>query len=756
MPVRSPPDKVESPPEPASARLWQVAALGAAVLGYFFIFVVTDPKRGLVLSLFLLPDQLVHSWCDGDWARFAILDRVPLVAATAVILLIAYLAGRLVIGRVGADKQLSQLELVVFGTGVGLNLISLYTLAVGLAGGLRFRSAFIVPGIAILAVSAFHGRHRFSIAGAIVAFRSEVVKKWDWLRADVGVLQGFRVAARCLSQFFHNLSAKGRLFAERTTTNVAVWMCVPFILTIIAGALLPPWHFDTREYHSQVPKEWYQQGTATFMPHNVYGNMPLGAEMHAVVGMNLIPGERSWWWGALIGKTIIAAYAPLTALALIGFGRRFLSPAAGAIAAFVVISTPWIAHVSTSGLIEGASAFYLFVTFYGLMIWYERLKSCESAAPYLLLAGFLAGSAVACKYPALLFVVVPGVLTAACLPLGKLHVRQALTFVLAVSLACGLWFGKNLVLAENPTYPLLYNVFRGQTRTAENDDQWTTAHGPPHDAQGRSYTWRYLRNSASLLLWRSEYASPLLVPLAAIGLLSRRRSRLVLALAAIIAFNVLAWWLLTHRIDRFLVPILPLVVLLAGIGATSFCDRVWQRTIIAILCLGFTFNLVFVTSPLPGDNRFLTSYEFLRRDEPTDGPFSVERMHRAHKYLNASVKPGFAVMAVGEAQVFDFEMPVFYNTCFDDCVFETMMKNQTKDDRMNALREKRISHVFIFWYELDRYRSPGNYGYSDYVTPELIRREFVERGILHEIPLGLDPGNSQLFEVVGWQTWSDE
>ena len=35
-------------------------------------------------------------------------------------------------------------------------------------------------------------------------FCTEAVKKWDWLRADVGVEQGFRVAARCPSQFFHS------------------------------------------------------------------------------------------------------------------------------------------------------------------------------------------------------------------------------------------------------------------------------------------------------------------------------------------------------------------------------------------------------------------------------------------------------------------------------------------------------------------------------------------------------------------------
>ena len=64
-----------------------------------------------------------------------------------------------------------------------------------------------------------------------VALRSEVVKKWDWLRADVGVLQGFRVAARCLSQFFHSLSAKERLStvprafaARKPTTIVLVWL----------------------------------------------------------------------------------------------------------------------------------------------------------------------------------------------------------------------------------------------------------------------------------------------------------------------------------------------------------------------------------------------------------------------------------------------------------------------------------------------------------------------------------------------------
>ena len=33
---------------------------------------------------------------------------------------------------------------------------------------------------------------------------------------------------------------------------------------------------------------------------------------------------------------------------------------------------------------------------------------------------------------------------------------------------------------------------------------------------------------------------------------------------------------------------------------------------------------------------------------------------------------------VGDAQAFDLEVPVLYNTCFDDCIFEQWMKGRNK------------------------------------------------------------------------------
>jgi len=111
-----------------------------------------------------------------------------------------------------------------------------------------------------------------------------------------------------------------------------------------------------------------------------------------------------------VGKTVIAAMAPLTALALLAAGRRFFSTSAGVVAALVYISIPWTVQVSMLGLVEGLLAYYLFLAVYALMLFGRKDDGQADRPPdstMLLLAGYLAGSAAAIKYPAMLFVVVP-------------------------------------------------------------------------------------------------------------------------------------------------------------------------------------------------------------------------------------------------------------------------------------------------------------------------------------------------------------
>jgi hypothetical protein len=142
---------------------------------------------------------------------------------------------------------------------------------------------------------------------------------------------------------------------DRQSLWVPILLGVPFLLLIVLGGMMPPWEFDVREYHLQVPKEWYQAGSVHFLPHNVYGNMPLGAEMHAVLGMVLTAGWADWWWGALGRQDVMASFAPLTALGLFAAVRRHVSASRWG-GGVIYLSIPWVVYVSITGLNEGAVA----------------------------------------------------------------------------------------------------------------------------------------------------------------------------------------------------------------------------------------------------------------------------------------------------------------------------------------------------------------------------------------------------------------
>ena len=203
-------------------------------------------------------------------------------------------------------------------------------------------------------------------------------------------------------------TARGTRDTNQKTTQQASAGCgaaAPFVSVIALGRHARRRLNSTcREYHLQVPKEFYQYGRIDFLPHNVYGNMPLGARCSA---WRPWPLTGDWWFGALVGKTVIALAAPLTALGLFAAGHVSSAPSPVSWRRLTYISIPWIVRVSTLGLIEGMSALYLWGTDLRRRALVARLTEAKTL-PRLLLAGFLAGSAAACKYPNVLFCFLPG------------------------------------------------------------------------------------------------------------------------------------------------------------------------------------------------------------------------------------------------------------------------------------------------------------------------------------------------------------
>jgi len=695
------------------------------VIAFTWLFYTDAPDqtraaRTSALAFLAGPDHLLAMWCGGRLADFSLFDRWPIVLLAAVILCGAWLAGRLLLAALGVNPGLDRLERFVFAMGAGLNLLSLYALAVGLSGLLHERWVFAAP-LVVLALA--NGWLAYRQRGAAPPQPLPMLRvptdasgnnpRWYWLLAAAA----------------------------------------PFAVIIAIGGMLPPFAYDVREYHLQAPKEWFQNSRIDFLPHNIYANMPLGAELNSVWAMSLVGGDDGWWWGALAGKMAMGCYSLITAAALVALGRRLHSLAAGCIAAAVFLSTPWTVVLAVTGYNESGVMLYALLAIFALWLAGRRERQRPSGR-LTLLAGFLAGSAVACKYPPALFLIVPLTAWIAVTrfllpsPSWRRAIVGVTLFLAAATAGCGLWIAKNWCQTGNPVYPLLYAEFDGLTRTPGKDRQWTKAHSPQPDASGRRYSPANLLSQLAWIGWRTLLASSVLVPLVAMSVLDRRRLSLVATLGLWMLFVFATWWLFTHRLDRFLLLLLPAASLLAAIGALALPHPAWRAATVAVVVWGLVSQFPFATLPLD-DNRFFAPLAELRRDEPRLMQAVGVRLNPAQRWLNEHARSGERALLVGDAEPFELRIGAVYNTCFDDCQFARLFQGKSRAERLATLRDEQIRYVVFHWTHLARYRGPANYGYtSDYVTPELIHGELVaEQHLLKPIAIDADPNKVELYEV---------
>src|SRR5206468_1832014 len=114
-----------------------------------------------------------------------------------------------------------------------------------------------------------------------------------------------------------------------------------------------------------------------------------------------------------------------------------------------------------------------------------------------------------------------------------------------------------------------------------------------------------------------------------------------------------------------------------------------------------------------------------------------------------TLPPDARVLLVGQAAVFHLNHPIVYNTVFNRETFESLARDRTPAEVGRALQQKGITHVYVDWSEIERYRSPGNYGFTPFVTPEAFAR-LVAAGVLVPAPsIGKRQG---LYRVRGTQS----
>ncbi len=778
---------------PSLALIW-LLAFGA----FFFSFALPNNPTFHRLDLWReLPELLLANVFTprdapaSSWANLS--QRIDLLLVAAFIWLGAWGAGHLSLRALRLPLASRSLERTVFALGVGISAVSLITLGFGLLGWL---SPIGLGGVLVVAVIGELGC-RWSLDRQVEPEKS--VSKCD----DRSTHNPRAIALGSPSSAGHawpkQVSWRGVLFHGEQIPYELVWRTLGgfavgcFLMAMLLGSMLPPTDFDVKAYHLTGPKEFFLNDRITFLEHNVYTNFPFLTEMLCLLGMVL---RGDWFRGALTGQIVLMGFAPLTALGLLVMGRRWFGPPVGELAALLHLTTPWTYRISIIAYTEGGLSCYLLLTLLAVLFAIEQLHfpgSSEAVTdlrrlarraseglecpvdvvprwrvglvwpPHLMLfvlAGLLAGSAMACKYPGLVSVVLPMAaasvlatwrrmsteysgpstqdtgLSAEDAPSQfKLTSRVALAFALGTALTIGPWLLKNLVETGNPVYPLAYGVFGGRDWDAASHAKWRRGHSPD-DYDPYDLLVKFIDVTA-----KSDWQSPLLFGLAVLAWLHRsktrpgneeisefgiRNSELVRWLWLYVSYLFLSWWVLTHRIDRFWVPLIPVASLLAAIGCVWSSHRLWRVGCGVAIGAVVTYHLGFVTSSLCGFNGYLM--DLGQAAEFSEGKASpvyfLNQWHSARR-----LPPDAAVLFVGEALVFDARPRVIYNTVFDQPLFRDWLAERPTDGRPDrdwpyrsldkirqSFAEHGVTHILVNWQEVLRYRT--SYGYSDFVTPD--------------------------------------
>ena len=710
----------------------------------------------------------------APWSWLFLAQRLPFLLIASLIWAGAWGLGSLLLRGLRLHESFDPIERTFFAGCLGLAAVSLMMLGLGLLGAMSRL-----------------------LLGALLLIPFVVEIRLAWPRS-VG-----ETSQRAGSFFLTGLP-KSRL------NWLVLCIVAPFAGCMLLGAMSPQTDFDVVEYHLGGPKEWFQQGHIARLPHNVYTSFPFLTEMLLLCGMVL---RGDWESGALAGQAAVAGFVPLAALGLFATGRRWFGTTAGSLAALVWLTTPWAYRIAIVSYAEGGLACYLFAALaVGLrLIWREetsetpndsrshqssllssnppreqgRLSTKRTEHRLLALCGLLAGSAMACKYTGAISVVLPLAVMIAIRsrvvrePMS-LRVKHALIELILFGagglLAVGPWLVKNTVETGNPVFPLAYSVFGGEGRDAEMNAQWSKGHSaPPYLSV--SHWLADLVVKLTDVAANNDWHSALMFGLAPIAVLASWRRR-VWCVWAFIGWQFFSWFVLTHHIDRFYVPMFPVVALLAGVGAAWLFTALngqsdveashekhasgtnshqtsrgnvptnghspWAMSIATCVACLIAANVLYNVGVMIN----LSGYNAGRTDLQAARETQLSRWYGAQKWIEDELAAGrmpsnMKVLCVGEAALFHARFSYVYNTVFDRSLFEQWFARRTPSGQFElrpteeiraTLRQHRITHVLINWSEVLRYREPGSYGYTNFAHPDHVS-ELVKLGVLQPVAI---------------------
>ncbi|MEW6618660.1 MAG: glycosyltransferase family 39 protein [bacterium] len=531
---------------------------------------------------------------------------------------------------------------VIFSVGLGFGFFSLFTLGLGLLGLL---SSWIFYPLVLCSFFISYIEVRYFISKIII-----------WL-------------------------------TEIKLTPSAIIFGICFVAIILLGLILniggPPILFDDLVYHLAIPDIYIKNHKIVNIPHLLFSNYPLNAEMLFTLAI-LLKSDT-------LAQLIHFTFGILSGVSIYVFTQTYLGRKQGLVALLIFFSMPSVVLTMSFAFNDLALTYYVILAVYAMLNWIKI-----NDRRWLLLSGIMTGLAVGVKYSGLLCFII---LFLAIIK-HKPALKELFIFSLMVLLPVLPWLIKNLIFVKNPVYPFLYGILGGENWdifSAQRFNQEMSHYGPSH-----SGILRYLILPFFITCdWRTgDIPIGPLVLLYLPFLFFIKNVDKTIKYLLIFCGLYFFFWTATSMVIRFLFPCIAfLCPIVAYVIKEIRKSPIYELPIAIALILN-----IYTLSTVIGQHADFylgnkTRQEKLLSAQP------VKDYYQAIKFINENLPPGSKILFIGEPRRYYCEKEVLTSTELDTAIISKLVKeSKTINGLFHKLKDLKVTHILynrhnISWLE---------------------------------------------------------
>ncbi|MDP3920115.1 MAG: phospholipid carrier-dependent glycosyltransferase [Candidatus Omnitrophota bacterium] len=575
--------------------------------------------------------------------------------AMPAVTFLCFSAGRLCITRwrITMEKD----EQVLFGTAVGMGMLSYGVLLLGLMGQLRLVSLCGLL-IVLLIMSAMNWGHSWAALKRAVALWEPKAHPWN------------------------------------TAIFLGSGLC---LATAFLGVLAPETTNDSLCYHLHLPKLFLVSGTIGPIPYEVNSLFPFFMEMLYTAGLTVGGEALSKYFHFLTGI--------LAAMAVLVYARRYTSRVYAWWAALLFLTTPGIINQLSTTYVDVGLTCYGVLALYGYLRWRETRETS-----WAVLAGMCAGFMLSIKYLALI----------ACLGMGLLLIyelirrRQLLRglisvipwFLIPMCLCAGYWYVRAYVELGNPVYPYFYSIFKAGDPTIHYNDIGVSKNILSFVAVPWLMTMR-----PDIFEGFGVQIGPGYLAFLPLAFMSRSKIPNAGSLAFFSLFYLVCWFFLGQSL-RFLYPILPVLAMLmaGGFAYSSSLGNVgrWVPAMVAAV--------IWIHAGVAFYHHRSIYQVALGLESGTEYLSKRERSFDVAQWVNKNLDADSRIMNVDETHMYHFERPIVREIVYAGRT-EYYEGAESAADVVRRLLADGFTHIL----DVSRPSDGSHSGQSPFRLPRLLR-----------------------------------